>query len=745
MKPALELSRWDRLVRALAHPVRLLAWIVALGVVTGPYGGPSWVLTAALGAMVGAVAGELLGRSRLRTFVILGGALGLGVVTSGVRGALTGWAWIPGLFGPVFVHWAGLLLGLGTTVATALVVLRTLARRGPAFEIVELGLLGALLTSAVAAHRDGSIARPLWLSDLSWSFGVDPGRVLLVGGAGLTLLLAALLLLASERRKPVAGLAALPVLALVALLLALRLPALEPPDPEEQLGMGAMGDDSAEGGSEGGEESSNGEGGEGGGGGKSDEPPDPLDPPPSSSSSENRPVAVVLLDDDHEPPSGYWYLRQEVLPAFNGSRLVASEVDGTHRDVLDHFPTEPEQVELAPTEGRKTVRGSVSLLVDHPVPFAPASAVAFAPRGNPDPARFERSYHFASAMLEVPYTDLALKPVGDPLWDASLRSHYLETPDDARYGELAEQIVTDLRAELGAAPDQDLPPFLKAVAVVQYIGDNMEYTKRERHAGVPDPTADFLFGNRRGYCVHTAHAATYLWRTLGIPARVGTGYAVEESFRRGGTLVVMAGDAHAWPELYLQDVGWVPLDVAPAVDLDQAQGMPPDEEEMLALGDLARRLADLPGPQPDHRWIWTWLGRTATGLVSGIVLFVLLAHYFVKIWRRSRPLWAPPTALSRVGFRAALDVLTEAGLVREPGETREAFARRHAETLPALARLTELHLRGAFGRPQDDDPERDRILWTGTLARLHHELRAVTPLWRRLLGLVDPTTPYRSR
>jgi hypothetical protein len=232
---------------------------------------------------------------------------------------------------------------------------------------------------------------------------------------------------------------------------------------------------------------------------------------------------------------------------------------------------------------------------------------------------------------------------------------------------------------------------------------------------------------------------------LGIPARIATGYAVEEQFRRGGTLVVMGGDAHAWPELYVEGVGWVPLDVSPAEDLDKGQAPPPDEDALLALGDLARDAPDLPGPRPDYRWVGELLGKTATGALGLLVLCVLVLHWLVKAWRRSRPLWAPGNALSRVGYRAALDVLTDAGHVRRRGESREAFARRLRSDVPALTSVTDLHLRGALGQPDDTDPERDRTQWNGRLAHLRHELSQTVPVWRRLLGFLDPSTPYRSR
>jgi hypothetical protein len=97
-----------------------------------------------------------------------------------------------------------------------------------------------------------------------------------------------------------------------------------------------------------------------------------------------------------------------------------------------------------------------------------------------------------------------------------------------------------------------------------------------------------------------------------------------------------------------------------------------------------------------------------------------------------------------VGYRAALDLLAEAGLVREPGETREAFARRLS--MPALEQMTAMHLRGALGAPGSAvESGRSRAEWTGLLARLRVEIAGARPWWRRWLGFVDPTSVYRTR
>ena len=42
-------------------------------------------------------------------------------------------------------------------------------------------------------------------------------------------------------------------------------------------------------------------------------------------------------------------------------------------------------------------------------------------------------------------------------------------------------------------------------------------------------------------------------------------------------MLILGGDAHAWPEIYLDGVGWVVVDVHPAKNLEQS-GIPPDPD-----------------------------------------------------------------------------------------------------------------------------------------------------------------------
>jgi hypothetical protein len=53
---------------------------------------------------------------------------------------------------------------------------------------------------------------------------------------------------------------------------------------------------------------------------------------------------------------------------------------------------------------------------------------------------------------------------------------------------------------------------------------------------------------------------TMLLRLSGIPARVVTGYRYVFPFEREDSYKVSSTNAHAWPEAYIENVGWVPFE-----------------------------------------------------------------------------------------------------------------------------------------------------------------------------------------
>ncbi|MFE1447193.1 transglutaminase TgpA family protein [Streptomyces olivaceoviridis] len=77
----------------------------------------------------------------------------------------------------------------------------------------------------------------------------------------------------------------------------------------------------------------------------------------------------------------------------------------------------------------------------------------------------------------------------------------------------------------------------------------------------PGAIANFL-KKKQGFCVHFSFAMAAMARTLGIPARVAVGFAPGTP-QADGTVVVNQKDAHAWPELYFEGVGWTRFEPTP--------------------------------------------------------------------------------------------------------------------------------------------------------------------------------------
>lgn len=83
-----------------------------------------------------------------------------------------------------------------------------------------------------------------------------------------------------------------------------------------------------------------------------------------------------------------------------------------------------------------------------------------------------------------------------------------------------------------------------------------------------DTAIYFLTQSHRGYCIHFASAAAVLYRAAGIPARVTDGFVV--SARAGERVEVRQADEHAWVEVYIDGLGWVPVEVTGSAGFDLA-------------------------------------------------------------------------------------------------------------------------------------------------------------------------------
>lgn len=104
-----------------------------------------------------------------------------------------------------------------------------------------------------------------------------------------------------------------------------------------------------------------------------------------------------------------------------------------------------------------------------------------------------------------------------------------------------------------------------ASAFASYLSTHYSYTLEP---GGPASRNDdvveyFLFENRKGFCVHFASAMTLLLRTIDVPTRYAEGYAVSSSQFSNGTATVRDRNAHAWPEVFIEGIGWLPFEPTP--------------------------------------------------------------------------------------------------------------------------------------------------------------------------------------
>jgi transglutaminase-like putative cysteine protease len=107
-----------------------------------------------------------------------------------------------------------------------------------------------------------------------------------------------------------------------------------------------------------------------------------------------------------------------------------------------------------------------------------------------------------------------------------------------------------------------LTPYEQALAVQTWLRSDFRYSTEAPDGTGIDAISAFL-AQRRGFCVHFASTMAVMARELGIPARVAVGFLPGD---RGppGRYAVSVHDAHAWPELYFEGVGWVPFEPTPA-------------------------------------------------------------------------------------------------------------------------------------------------------------------------------------
>jgi len=130
-----------------------------------------------------------------------------------------------------------------------------------------------------------------------------------------------------------------------------------------------------------------------------------------------------------------------------------------------------------------------------------------------------------------------------------------------RYQEKAQEVLAKEARELSPLEQaRKLEMWLRTSGEFRYDLDNRDVLPQI------DPVFDFLTRRKHGHCEYFASAFVLLCRSLGLEARIVTGFKNGgynyNAF--GGYYTIRNCDAHAWAEVYLDGKGWTTFDPTPA-------------------------------------------------------------------------------------------------------------------------------------------------------------------------------------
>lgn len=269
-----------------------------------------------------------------------------------------------------------------------------------------------------------------------------------------------------------------------------------------------------------------------------------------------------------------------------------------------------------------------------------------------------------------------------------IRAHYTALPQS-----LPERVYT-LTDEVTQGYYDD---YGKLLAIEQYLKQNYTYTLTP--GAVPegrDFVDYFLFDNQRGYCTYFATAMAVMARCAGIPTRYVQGFSAQcTEWVSGGevTCLVQNQEGHAWPEAYLEGIGWILFEPTPAMSNEPPSAWQGQEPEPVNPSEgVPLEPDDQPEPEPDipiEQDEMSGLNPSGIFLICAgatlLLLGILLLLLFIKSQKRKRRYRQSSTAeKAYLSFKKVLLLLRACGFPMNGGETLSAYAKRIGQALSAL-------------------------------------------------------------
>ncbi|NSC21198.1 transglutaminase domain-containing protein [Streptomyces albus subsp. chlorinus] len=296
------------------------------------------------------------------------------------------------------------------------------------------------------------------------------------------------------------------------------------------------------------------------------------------------------------------YMRIVALDKFDGSQWKPSE--RRIGEIPDPMPTPRGLAPGVRTEKvRSTIKAGDWYAQDWlPMPY-PANRVRIDGKWRFEPeGRTLVGYDGQTTRgLRYDVESLQVRPTADQLRNApeppdDLAREYTKVPDS-----LPDVVPkTARRVTRGAESDYD-----RAVLLQDWFADKGGFTyDTEVNAGSGTAAIAKFLKEKEGFCIHFSFAMASMARTLGIPARVAVGFTPGTA-RGDGMMEVGLQDAHAWPELYFEGVGWTRFEPTPTRGTTPSYAQPdaPDADRNPGeeLPDRGQRDEPSPGPSPSER------------------------------------------------------------------------------------------------------------------------------------------------
>jgi transglutaminase-like putative cysteine protease len=183
----------------------------------------------------------------------------------------------------------------------------------------------------------------------------------------------------------------------------------------------------------------------------------------------------------------------------------------------------------------------------------------------------------------------------------------------------------------------------KAIALQRWFtrDGGFRYSTSVRSGSDADYIAEFLH-DRVGYCEQFAASMAIMARTLGIPSRVIVGFTQGSPMGDGGWQVT-ARDAHAWPELWFDGVGWMRFEPTPRSDASVvAPAYAPAPASPARSGDDRRSVPDRAGfeavDSPGSSALGSALLRGGCAAIAIAVLVLVMWPMLRRVVRRRQRL-----------------------------------------------------------------------------------------------------------